>query len=443
MRPETKFTQSGDVSIAYQVMGEGPLDLLIVPGFISHLEAAWENPAYARFLERLASFSRLIQFDKRGTGLSDRVTGIPTLDERSDDVRAVLDAVGSKRTALFGISEGGPMSVVFAATYPQRTSGLILYGSIAKGSWAPEYPWGWKVEADFEEWLAGWRREWGTPYGLKVWAPSDADDPQFRQWWAKYLRLGASPSAVITLFRMNREIDVRSILPVIQVPTLVLHRSGDRAVNVGQGRYLAEHIPGAKFIELPGEEHLWWVGDSNAIVDEIEEFITGERRAVEADRALMTVLFTDIIDSTKRAAELGDQRWRDLLEGHNAIVGSEIARFRGNAVKSTGDGILATFDSPGRAIDCALALGRDLRGLGLPIRAGVHTGEVELMGKDIGGIAVHIAARVLEKAAADEVWASRTVKDLVVGSHFKFMEGGTYQLKGVAGDWPLYSVQPR
>jgi class 3 adenylate cyclase len=443
MRPETRFTQSGDVSVAYQIMGEGPLDLLIVPGFISHLEAAWENPAYARFLERLASFCRLIQFDKRGTGLSDRVTGIPTLDERSDDVRAVLDAVGSKRTALFGISEGGPMSVVFAATHPQRTSGLILYGSIAKGSWAPDYPWGGRIEAEFEKWMAGWRREWGSPYALQTWAPSVADDPQFRQWWAKYLRLGASPSAVITLFRMNREIDVRPILPVVRVPTLVLHRAGDRTINVGEGRYLAEHIPGAKFTELPGEDHLWWVGDSNAIADEIEEFLTGERRAVEADRALMTVLFTDIIGSTKRAAELGDRRWRDLLEAHNSIVQSEVARFRGYAVKNTGDGVLATFDTPGRAIDCALALARNLRGLGLTMRAGLHTGEVELIGKDIGGIAVHIAARVLEEASADEVWASRTVKDLVVGSNFEFTQSGTYRLRGVAGDWPLYSVQQR
>jgi class 3 adenylate cyclase len=441
MRPETLFTQSGDVSIAYQVMGEGPHDLLIVPGFISHLEAAWENPAYARFLERLASFSRLIQFDKRGTGLSDRVTGIPTLDERSDDVRAVLDAVGSKRTALFGISEGGPMSVVFAATHPQRTSALILYGSIARGSWAPDYPWAGKVDEGFEEWMAGWRREWGKPYGLENWAPSVADDQQFRQWWAKYLRLGASPSAVVALFRMNKEIDVRPILPVIRVPTLVLHRAGDRTIDVAEGRYLAEHIPGAKFTELPGDDHLWWVGDSDTIADEIEEFLTGERHAAEPDRTLMTVLFTDIVDSTRRAAELGDRRWRDLLDNHNAIMQSEIARFRGHAVKNTGDGFLATFDGPGRAIDCALAARRDLRRLGLPIRSGLHTGEVELMGEDIGGIAVHIAARVLEEAAADEVWTSRTVKDLVVGSRFKFTESGTYRFKGVAGEWPLYTVE--
>src|SRR4051794_11454095 len=437
MRPETKFTQSGDVSVAYQVMGQGPLDLLIVPGFISHLEAAWENPAYARFLERLASFCRLIQFDKRGTGLSDRVTGIPTLDERSDDVRAVLDAVGSKQTFLFGISEGGPMSVVFAASHPQRTSGLILYGSIAKGSWTPDYPWGTRAEAEFERWLAGWRREWGTPYGLNNWAPSVADDPQFRQWWAKYLRLGASPSAVITLFRMNREIDVRPILPAVRVPTLVLHRAGDRTINVGHGRYLAEHIPGAKFTELPGQDHLWWVGDSDALADEIEVFLTGARRPVEADRALMTVLFTDIVGSSKRAADIGDRRWRDLLHSHDAILESEIARFRGNAVKSTGDGVLATFDSPGRAIGCALALGAELQGLGLAIRAAVHTGEVELIGKDVGGIAVHIAARVLEKASVDEVWTSRTVKDLVVGSRFDFKPSGTYELKGERWSRPL------
>lgn len=242
---------------------------------------------------------------------------------------------------------------------------------------------------------------------------------------------------------MNRQIDIRPILPVIRVPTLVLHRVGDRALNIGHGRYLAERIPGAKLTELPGDDHLWWVGDSNRIIDEIEEFLTGGRSPVEADRVLMTVLFTDIVDSTKRASELGDRKWRDLLDNHNAIVQSEIARFRGSSVRSTGDGILATFDSPGRAVDCALVLGRDLRGLGLPIRAGLHTGEVQLMGKDIGGIAVHIAARVLERATANEVWASRTVKDLVVGSNFKFMESGTYQLKGVAGDWPLYSVQQR
>lgn len=441
MRPETKFTQSGDVSIAYQVVGEGPRDLLIVPGFISHLEAAWENPAYARFLERLASFCRLIQFDKRGTGLSDRISGIPTLDERSDDVRAVLDAVGSERTALFGISEGGPMSVVFAATYPQRTSALILYGSIAKGSWAPDYPWAGKVDAEFEEWMSGWRREWGKPYGLENWAPSVAGDPQFRQWWARYLRLGASPSAVITLFRMNKGIDVRSILPVIRVPTLVLHRAGDHTIDVAEGRYLADHIDGARFIELPGEDHLWWVGNADAIADEIEEFLTGERNVAQSDRVLLTVLFTDIVDSTKRAAELGDRRWRETLHTHNTILTSEVTRFSGTMIKNTGDGLLATFDGPGRAIGCALAASHELQKLGLPIRSALHTGEVELLERDVGGIAIHIAARVLEQASANEVWTSRTVKDLVVGSRFKFTDRGIYRLKGLAGDWTLYRVE--
>jgi pimeloyl-ACP methyl ester carboxylesterase len=255
MVPETRYAYSGDVSIAYQVLGEGPIDLLIVPGFISHLEQAWEDPSYARFTRNLASFSRLIQFDKRGTGLSDRLTAIPTLEERADDVRTVMDAAGSKRAALFGISEGGPMSIAFAATYPERVSELILYGSIAKGAWAPDYPWGTKLTPEAEDWLEGWRREWGGPYNINVWAPSAAHDPRFRQWWAKYLRLGASPSAVINLFKMNTQIDVRSILPAVRVPTLVLHRSGDRAVDVAEGRYLAEHIPGAKFIELSGEDH--------------------------------------------------------------------------------------------------------------------------------------------------------------------------------------------
>jgi class 3 adenylate cyclase len=440
MSPETRFTQSGDVSIAYQVFGEGPRDLLIVPGFISHLEAGWDSPAYARFLERLASFSRVIQFDKRGTGLSDRVSGIPTIEERSDDVRAVLDAVGSAHTALFGISEGGPMSVVFSAANPDRVTALILYGSIAKGSWAPDYPWGDAVSDGFEEWMAGWRRDWGKPYGIEAWAPSMADDPHFRDWWARYLRLGASPSAVIALFRMNREIDVRPILPIIQVPTLVLHRTGDRPINIGEGRYLANHIPNAKFVELPGEDHLWWVGDSDAIVDEIEEFLTGARHPLGTDRRLMTVLFTDIAGSTQRASELGDRRWSDVLAAHNMMMEKTIAQFRGEAVKSTGDGYLALFDGSGRAIECALSAARAVRNLGLSVRSGLHTGEVETIGKDVGGIAVHIAARVMEKAPEDEVWASRTVKDLVVGSRFKFTESGIHCFKGVDEGWPLYRV---
>lgn len=440
--PETRFTQNRDVSIAYQVVGDGPLDLVIIPGFVSHLEQAWEDPSYSRFLTRLASFSRLILFDKRGTGLSDRISGIPPLEERMDDVRAVLDAVDSQRAALFGISEGGPMSVLFAATYPERASALILYGSTAKGSQAPDYPWGANPGSEGNRaWLEGWRKEWGGPYSIEVWAPSMAEDEAFRQWWAKYLRLSASPSAVVQVFQMNEAIDVRDILPTIRVPALVLHRAGDRPVNVAQGRYLAEHIPSAKFVELSGDDHLWWVGDSEAIVKEIQAFLTGEHPPpLEADRVLATVLFTDIVDSTKRAADVGDKRWKDLLDAHNGILQREIARFRGRAVRSTGDGFLAVFDGPGRAIRCGFAVSRELGRLGIEIRAGVHTGEIDLMGEDVGGIAVNIAARVLAEAAANEVWVSRTVKDLVVGSGFEFTEKGNYGLKGVPGEWSLFSV---
>jgi class 3 adenylate cyclase len=441
MPPETKYAQSGDVSIAYQVVGTGPLDLVVIPGFISHLEEGWEDPSYSRFLQQLASFSRLILFDKRGTGLSDRISGIPTLEQRMDDVRAVMDATGSKQAALMGISEGGPMSVLFAATYPQRASALILYGSIAKGSWAPDYACAPKLDQNYEEWLEGWRKNWGTPYRLETWAPSVAHDARFRQWWAKYLRLAASPSAVISIFRMNAAIDVRDILPTIHVPTLVLHRSGDRAIDVEEGRYLAAHIPAAKLVELSGDDHLWWVGNSAAIVDEIQEFLTGERPALEPDRVLATVLFTDIVDSTRRATELGDHRWRDLLDTHNAMMHAEINRYKGRAVKKTGDGFLATFDGPARAIHCALAVNGEMRRLGLEIRSGLHTGEVELIEGDVGGIAVHTAARVLAEAKANEVWTSRTIKDLVAGSRFKFIERGIHHLKGIPGDWPLFSVE--
>lgn len=440
MPPETKYTQSGDVSIAYQVVGSGPLDLLIVPGFISHLEQAWEDPAYSRFLRRLASFSRLIRFDKRGTGLSDRIAEIPTFEQRMDDVRAVMDATGSERATLFGISEGGPMSVLFAATYPERTSALVLYGSIARGAWAPDYPWGSKLDEGHEEWLEGWRKEWGGPYAIETWAPSVAHDAQFRQWWAKYLRLGASPSAVINVFRMNAAIDVRDILPAVHVPTLVLHRSGDRAVVVEHGRYLAQHIPGAKFVEQSGDDHLWWVGDSESITNAIQEFLTGEHHTMEPDRVLVTVLFTDIVDSTQHATEMGDRRWRGLIESHNKLMHTEINRFKGRVVKSTGDGFLATFDGPARAILCALAVSEEARRLGIEIRAGLHTGEVDLIDGDIGGITVHTAARVLAEARASEVWTSRTVKDLVAGSKFNFSEQGAFRLKGVSGDWSLFSV---
>ncbi|MEM7221963.1 MAG: alpha/beta fold hydrolase [Pseudomonadota bacterium] len=440
MPPVTRYTQSGEISIAYQVLGDGPLDLLIVPGFISHLEQGWEDPAFSRFLNRLASFSRLIQFDKRGTGLSDRIAGIPTLEQRMDDVRAVMDAVGSERAALFGISEGGPMSALFAATYPQRVSSLILYGSIARGAWAPDYPWGARPD-EIDEWIEGLQKEWGGPYGIDVWAPSAAHDEQFRQWWAKYLRLGASPSAVVNVFRMNAAIDVREILPAIHVPTLVLHRAGDRAIEIEQGRFLAQQIPGAELAELSGDDHLWWVGDSESIVNRVQEFLTGERQVVEPDRVLATLLFTDIVDSTKQVTEMGDSRWRDTLARHNSVMQTAIKRFRGRAVKTTGDGFLATFDGPARAIHCAHAASEEMQQMGIEIRSALHTGEIELIGEDVGGIAVHIAARILAEAKAGEIWTSGTVKDLVIGSSLRFSERGTYSLKGVSGEWPLHAVE--
>ncbi len=438
--PETKFALSGDASIAYQVLGQGPIDLVMVPGFVSHVEYAWEDPAYARFLQQLASFSRLILFDKRGTGLSDRITGIPTLEQRMDDMRAVMDAVGSTRAALFGVSEGGSMSILFAATYPERSSALVLYGTIAKGRLVDDLSGAMTHEQDQERDNV-WRNGWGGPINIEYMAPSVAHDERFRRWWAKFLRLSAGPTTVINLLRLYSQIDVSAILPTIHIPTLVLHRTNDLAIEIEQGRYLAEHIPGAKLVELAGEDHAWWVGDTESIANEIGEFLTGKRLTVEPNRVLATVLFTDIVDSTKRVAEIGDHRWRDLIGDHHATLSVEIDRFRGRFVESTGDGCLATFDGPGRAIRCALALSDESRRMGLEIRAGLHTGEIELMEERIGGLAVHISARVLAQAQANEVWVSRTVKDLVVGSGFEFSDRGDFRLKGIPGEWRLFTVQ--
>ena len=438
-QPVTKFTQSGDISIAYQVLGHGPLDLVIVPGWVSHLEQAWEDPSYARFLERLASFSRLILFDKRGTGLSDRITGIPTLEQRMDDVRAVMDEVGSQKAALFGISEGGSMSVLFAATYPQRVSALILYGTIAKG-WLVEDTTGSLTREDDAASEQVWRKGWGGPVAIDSMAPSLVNDERFRQWYAKFLRLSAGPTTVINLRRMYGQIDISTILTSIHIPTLVLHRTQDMAIEIEQGRYLAGHIPGAKLVELAGNDHLWWVGDTDAILNQVAQFLTGDQQILEPDRVLATVLFTDMVDSTRRAAELGDSRWADLLASHHAMLSTEIERFRGRYVESTGDGCLATFDGPARAIRCALAIVDGARQMGLEIRAGLHTGEIELRGQNIRGLAVHIAARVLAKAQANEVWLSRTVKDLVVGAGLEFADRGEFSLKGIPGEWRLFSL---
>jgi pimeloyl-ACP methyl ester carboxylesterase len=393
MQPETRYARSGDVNIAYQVLGNGPLDIVFVMGWVSNVELAWEEPAFARFLTRLASFSRLILFDKRGTGLSDRVTDMPNLETRIDDVRAVMDAVGSERAALFGISEGGPLCMLFAASHPNRTTAVIMAGSYPKRTWAPDYPWG-PTDEELETWIDQVQHEWGGPAGINVRAPSMAHDERFRQWWARFLRMSASPTAVMTLVRMNGQIDVRHILPAIRVPTLILHAVGDRAIDIGGSRYMAERISGAKLVELPGADHLPWLSDSDAVLAEVEEFLTGVRPSLESDRVLATVLFTDIVGATEKAAELGDRRWHDLLDSHNALVRRELARFRGREVDTVGDGFLATFDGPARAVRCARAISEGVRVLGLEIRAGLHTGECEVMGDDVGGIAVHTGARV-------------------------------------------------
>jgi pimeloyl-ACP methyl ester carboxylesterase len=439
--PRTQYAKSGRVHIAYQVLGEGPLDLVWTPGWISHVELAWESPANARFFRRLASFGRLIVFDKRGTGLSDAVPvdQLPTLEQRMDDVRAVMDAAGSETAALLGLSEGGPMGLLFAATYPHRTRALVIISSFARSARAPDYKFGTEANA-FEQFLERLDREWGTGVGFRLLFPSQADDEAMRQWWARFQRLAASPAASVALLRMSFATDVRSILPTIRVPTLILHRAGDRFVPVEHGRYMAEHIPGARFVELAGSDHLPYFGDSEAVLGEIQEFLTGTRDRVEPDRVLATVLFTDIVGSTERAARLGDQRWRELLEGYYELARRELTRFRGREIDTAGDGLFASFDGPARAVRCAEAIAAGVRSLGIEIRAGLHTGECEVIGDKVGGIAVHIGARVASLARAGEVLVSNTVKDLVAGSGIGFEDRGTQTLKGVPGEWRLFAV---
>jgi class 3 adenylate cyclase len=433
MQPDTHYAKSGDVRIAYQVVGDGPFDLVFVPGFISNLDLMWEEPNRAHFFSRLAAFS-LILFDKRGTGLSDRAGNIATLEERMDDMRAVMDALGSERAALFGISEGGAMSMLFAATYPERTQALAMYGTYA------HFPL-WVLPPDkFKAFIEVVERDWGTGATARFFAPTRADDESFRQGWARFERLGASPSAVVALMHMNNEIDIRHILPVIRVPTLVLHRTGDTRVDVEAGRYLGAAITGAKYVELPGGDHAPWVGDTDALADQIEEFLTGSRAEVEPDRVLATVLFTDIADSTKRASELGDRRWQAVLKQHDQIIRRELAKFRGREVKTLGDGFLATFDGPARAVRCATSVIDGVRSLDLQVRGGIHTGEIEINGHDIAGIAVNIASRVTALAEGGQVLVSNTVRDLVAGSNLRFTDQGTRSLKGIPQRVRIFSV---
>jgi pimeloyl-ACP methyl ester carboxylesterase/class 3 adenylate cyclase len=438
---EIRYANSGGVNIAYQVRGAGPVDLVHVGGWISHIEVVREDPAIVRFQRSLGRFSRVVDFDKRGTGLSDRVPDaqLPTMEERMDDIRAVMDAVGLERASLFGFSEGGSLAMLFAATYPHRTVNLVLWGSHASMVRRPGYPWGMTSE-QIEEAALAYGERWGTGVGLGAFAPSRREDPATWQWWARFQRMATSPGAAVALLRMNAEIDVRGVLRAISAPTLILHRRQDLISAVGHGRYLAEHIPGARLVEFDGADHWPWVGEMSPIVEEVEEFLTGSRHGPEPERVLATVLFTDIVGSTERAAQLGDRAWRDLLQRHDAMVRDALERHRGREVKTIGDGFLPTFDGPARAIRCARTIRANAPGLGLDVRAGLHTGECELIGEDIGGLGVHIGARVAALAASSEVLVSRTVTDLVAGAGIAFQLRGTHQLKGVPGDWELFAV---
>ena len=447
MRPaETRYARSGDVHIAYQVTGDGPFDLVYVPPFVSHVELQWQVPSGVALIERLSSFSRLIRFDKRGTGMSDRVEGVPTLETRMDDVRAVMDSAGSEKAAVLGASEGGPMSALFAATYPDRCWALILFGTIASERPAPDYPWG-DSDEEFRAEL-DWAEDWGSIQHAaslaEALAPTSSEDEKAAL--ATMIRQSASPGAAVALTRMNRESDVRGILGAIRVPTLVLNRIGDHPHIVGGSQYLAQHIPPAEHIEFPGVEHAISAGNTVAVLDEIERFLraswdTHLHEESEPERVLSTVLFTDIVGSTAKAAELGDRGWRELLSEHHTVIRRELARGRGRELDTAGDGFFASFDGPARAIRCASRISEEVKQLGIDIRAGLHTGECEVIDGKVGGIAVHIGARVASQAGPGEVLVSSTVKDLVAGAGIEFSDRGAVELKGVPGEWRLFAVE--
>ncbi|MGZ4154306.1 MAG: alpha/beta fold hydrolase [Actinomycetota bacterium] len=445
--PEVRYARSGDVNVAYAVVGDGPMDVVFVSGWIlSNLDVAWEGTA-ANLYDGISKFARLILFDKRGTGLSDRTVEMPDLETRADDIRTVMDAVGSERAAIMGFSEGGPMAEVFAATYPERTAALVLYGTVATWTKADDYPWA-ITRQEFDDFIAANDDRRGTePWmdeALEGFAPTTADDEATKRWWRRWVRTSASPGATRALSVMNVEIDVRHVLSAVTVPTLVLHRAGDEDVKPEEGRYLADHIPDAEFVELEGIDHGWWV-NSMQIVAEIERFLRriwdGEEWTdVEPDRVLATILFTDIVGSTRRLAEVGDRRWRELLEDHHAIVRRQLVRFSGRELDTAGDGFFASFDGPARAIRCAVAITNAVKEIGLDVRAGLHTGECEVISGKIGGIAVHIGSRVASQAGPGEVLVSSTVKDLVAGSGIAFRDRGIVELSGVPGEWRLYTV---
>ena len=446
--PETKFAKASDGAyIAYQVVGEGP-DLVYVPDWNSRVKASWDQPLDARFLRSLASSWRLVLVDRRGSGLSDPVSHVlpPSLEARIDDIKFVLDAVDSERAAIFGVFEGGPLCALFAATYPARTSALVLYASYARGAWAPDYPWAWtdqQFEADIAGAMQTFERGFDDSYfdsWLEETVPSLAHDARSRPWLLDVFKSTGNPGSMLALARMERELDIRAVLPTIRVPTLVINRTGDRVANLDEGRWLAGQIPGASFVELPGIDHPPWAGDQRLVLETIRSFLGARRPPADVDRVLATVLFTDIIGSTERAFELGDADWRDLLSAHDARGRAEIDKYAGTFVDSAGDGLFATFDGPARAVRCAQAIGESLRDLGVEIRAGCHTGEVELAGDKVRGIAVHVGARVAALAGPSEILVSQTVKDLVAGSGLTFEDAGEHELKGVPDRWHLYRV---
>jgi len=436
----TRYTKSGDLHIAWQAEGrEDAINLIYVPTWVGQLEVLGEEPTIQAFVEKMCRFARLISFDRRGAGLSDPMVGAPTLEEQIDDVLAVMEAAGTERVALLGSLEGGPLAMTFAATHPDKVSALVLYATFARAAWAPDYDWAPKPE-DRARTLEVLASQWGQGMIGAGIAPSKASDPDFIAWAGRMERYSASPGTIRKIQDVVGGTDVRHVLPSIRVPTLVMHRRDDTFLKVEHSRYLAEHIPGARYVELEGRDSLFSVGDVDALLGEIEEFLTGARQVRDPDRVLATVLFTDIVGSTEHAAELGDSDWRSLLERHDALVRAEVERHRGRTVKSTGDGVLATFDGPARAVRAATSIGDGVRRLGVEIRAGLHTGELEVLDDDVGGLAVHIGARVMGKAQAGEVLVSSTVKDLVVGSGLDFSERGEHQLKGVPGEWRLFAV---
>jgi pimeloyl-ACP methyl ester carboxylesterase len=437
--PRTRYALSGDAHIAYQVFGEGDLDLVFVPGFVSNIEHYWEMPQVPDLLERLGSFARVVIFDKRGTGLSDPVAGPPPLEQRMDDMQAVMDAAGLERAALYGISEGGPASVLFAATYPERTSSLVLYGSTPRFRTDSDISWG-ATDEQIELLLAETSRTWGDGALLGLFAPGAAKDPGMEEVWGRFQRASASPAMARAVVAALFEIDVRDILSTIRVPTLILHRTGDLVAPVEGARLMAERIPDARLVEFEGSDHVPFTGDFEPVVDEMEEFLTGTRASRPLDRILATVMFTDIVDSTRRAADAGDRRWKELIGRHDELTRDQLDRFRGREVKTLGDGFLATFDGPARAIECACAIRDGAGPLGLEVRAGLHTGECELANDDVRGMAVNIGARVGALAEANEVLVSSTVKDLVVGAELAFAERGEHELKGVPGRWRLFAA---